>query len=491
MQDQNRDSQQAPSPRRKAGQRGFDAIFAFIARSLQQIATFIITILAAGFLLPAEYGIYTLAVVFITLIQTLTYTGFYQFIITSKKDDAAILATSFWMITGLSLLASLVLALCARPIAWMYDAPELEPVIYYMAAIQPVSSAGAWSSAVLLRRQRVRLHFGIMFLQNIASLIGGVALLWWWQSLYALVAFRYIRVLSGTFLYTAFMPERPALTFDRVLAQEATAFSGGLYGSRLLGFLARYGADLILGLMFSTAESGLYRFGNRVATGATDIVAQPMRSFALTQFGAANRADQDLAPVLERFAGTTMLLIGGVAVVIAVFAQDVVANFFNPAYGAAIVVTYALAARAFAAIGAELLEPVLSARHRTGVLMTYNLIWTMLTVGAVFAAAPFGLEALAWVQAGVALASTLAALVVIRRQGQTAIKGALRVMAISVALVASYAVVLWFAWGWLRPVIAHPGLALTAGLAMAAVLGLAMLAAGYKLRVFFLRAFSG
>lgn len=45
---------------RKSGKRGLLAVFAFTARSLQQASTLVITLLAAHFLLPAEYGIYSL-----------------------------------------------------------------------------------------------------------------------------------------------------------------------------------------------------------------------------------------------------------------------------------------------------------------------------------------------------------------------------------------------------------------------------------------------
>lgn len=475
---------------RKAGRRGFNAIFAFVARSLQQLSTFIITILAAGFMLPAEYGIYSLAVVFITLIQTLTFTGYYQFVITSRADDRLVLGTAFWLITGLSVLGSLMLIALAGPIARVYGAPELQPVLIWMAAVQPISSAGAWSSAVLLRRGRMRLHFGIMFLQNMAALIGGVALLWLWQSLYALVAFRYVRVLSGALLYGLFMSDRPGFVYDRALARQATAFSGGLYGTRFLNFLSRYGADLLLGLMFTTAEAGLYRFGNRVATGATDVVAQPMQSFALTQFGAANRKERDFAPLLARFVGTTLIVIGGVAATVAVLVGRVSASFFDPAYTGALLVTYALAIRAILQTGTMLAEPVLAARHKTGVLMRYNLLWTVVTVVSVFAVAPFGLEALAWSQAAVALMATVAAMLLMRRFGVDT-RPAWRAFAVATGLIAGYAAVLWAAWDLLSPAIVNPYAAIGAGLFVALLLGLATMALGNRLRVFSLGVFSG
>ncbi|MBY6005206.1 oligosaccharide flippase family protein [Salipiger bermudensis] len=487
-------NQDLPEKSRKLGngraRRGGMAIFAFVARSLQQIATFVITLLAARFLLPAEYGVYSLAIVFITLIQTLTYTGFYHFVVTSKQEDDVVLSTSFWMITGLATIAAGALALAAWPIAWAFDAPDLGPVLLLLAAVQPVAGAGAWFSAALLRRGAVNLHFTIMFVQNLAALVGGAVLLGLWQSLYALVAFRYLRVLTGAVLYLVLARDRPSRIFDREMARKATGFSGGLYGARFLNFLSRYAGDLLLGLMFSTAEAGLYRFGNRVAGGAVDVILQPMRSFALTQFGAAGRKGKDLAHPLERFTGTIVVLTGGVASVVVVFAPAVVADFFNPAYLAAIGVTYAMALRSVLSIGNLLLEPALAAKDRTGRVMMFNLVWTVLTILAVFVFSSFGLAALAWSQAAVMGMTTVSAFWLLRREG-IRVGRAVRALGVSLGLVVLYAAALNELWLLLQAAIESDVLALCLGLGVATLLGCVALVLAWKLKVFTLGAFSG
>ena len=217
----------------KAGRQGAKALFAFTARSLQQASTLLVTLLAARILPPAQYGIYSLGIVFIVLVQTMTYTGFYQFILTTKDDDKAVLSTCFWMIVGLVSLASLGLALAAFPLEWIFQAKPLGTVLLLLALIQPLASIGAWSSAAMLRRGEIMRNFTVMFAQNLVALVGGVLLLWFWHSIYALVAFRYLRVMTGAVLYAALGRDRPQLLFRKDLARKATAFSGGLYGSRM------------------------------------------------------------------------------------------------------------------------------------------------------------------------------------------------------------------------------------------------------------------
>lgn len=480
-----------PEGGRQAARRGTLAAVAFGARALQQIATLAMTLLAARFLLPSEYGIYTLSVVFITLIQTLTYTGFFHFVLTTRDPGGTLLDTTFWLIVGLGTAGAGLLALLSEAIAALYRAPEMAMALVLLAAIQPVAAATAWASAVLMREQRMRLHFSILIAQNTVALVGGIALLVAWKSVFALVAFRYLRVLSGAVLYAVALRRRPRLRFDLPLARQATLYSAGLYGSRLLTFLSSYGADLVLGMMFSTAEAGLYRFGNRIATGAIDIVAQPLRSFALAQFGAAGRSGAAFGPVLERFAGVTVFATGCVVAVILVFSEAVVLNYFQPAYAEGLVVTYALAAFGFLSIGNLMVEPVLAARHRTGAIMLHHAAWSAVAVTAVLAAAPFGLGALAWSLAAVAAAASAGGLIVIRRLGTTPVSGALAAAGRATAMAALFGTATWLAWEVVRGQLGPYDTGLVAGLGLTTLLAIPAIGLAIRARAFDLRAFSG
>lgn len=475
-------------PRR--GRRLADAALAFTARAMGQVATLLVTLLAARFLAPAEYGLYTLAIVFVLLLQAMTYAGVYQYIVVAKGPDEPLLSTTFWMIAGIAVAGAAVLALGAAPLAWAFDAPELGPILLWLAVVQPLTAVAAWTSALLMRRESMRLFFLILLVENVIFLAAGVALTWAWRSVYALVAVQYVRVVLSALIYGAMAPRWPRLAFDRALARQALGFSGGLYGARALSVLTQYGADLLLGLAYSTAEAGLYRFGNRLATGATDVVVQPMRSMALARFGAAGREDQDLGPLLARFAGTTLLLVGGTAATIAVLARDVVTLLFDPAYLAALAVTYALALRAVAGVGMLLMDAALTARGRTGMVMRFSTVLALASLAAVLATSSLGLGAVAWAQAAVALAASLAALWTLGQVGGLPLGGALRASGTALALVAGFTAALILARAVLGGSIDDEATALAATLMAAVLLGALTLLIGRRLGSFHLHILS-
>ncbi|MPS68635.1 MAG: polysaccharide biosynthesis protein [Novosphingobium sp.] len=472
--------------------RGGFALFAFSARALEQVSTLVITLLAARFLEPADFGVFSLANVFVILVQTLTYTGIFQFVLVAKAEDSLVVSTCFWLILALVGAASLFLAAIAFPLEWLFGAKELGLVLLLLAMAQPVASIVAWSSATLLRRQAVALNFKFVFVENLVALISGAILLWYWHSLYALVAARYVRILFGAVLFVVAGRTWPMFKFSMALARKATVFSSHLYGSRFLAFLARYAGDVMLGLFHSPADVGLYRFGNRIATGATDILTQPMSNFAATQFGNSARQEQDLAGPLARFSGTVALLTGMAGAVIIVFGRDIVSAFFQPSYLAALVVTYAMSLRGVAGAGQLLVEPAFAALDRTHWVMMFNLIAAALSVAAILIATPFGIAALAWSQAFVVLITTIWGFHLIRWKGHVRVGLAVRNFIAAGALALAYFLMLYALrhCGFLI-MSAPPITTLVIGLLASAMLGLVFLAMAYRLRIFSLEVFSG
>lgn len=474
----------------KTARRSGTAALSMLGLASQQLSAFAITLLAAGFLAPAEYGVYTLAIVFVELILAFTYTGFYHFIVTSDEDEGAVLPTMFWMMQAVGVAGGAGLVLAAPLLAGLFRSPGLEPVLQLLGLIQPFTSAMAWASAVLIRRQKMRRHFTIMLIQNTLALAGGAVVLVVWQSLFALVLYRYLRVGLGVLLYLLMTPDRPALRFSRRLAAAALRYASGLYGSRLLAFGSNFGTDLLLAYFFSTAESGLYRFANRLAAAVIDIVAQPLRSFALNQFGAAARSGGSLEPVLQRFCGVMVLLMGGFSAMILIYGADIISALFQPSYLAALGALYALTVRAFANFGTSLVEPVFAACNKTHVAMYHNLLWTCVMVAVIFLGSRHGMEMLAIGQAAVAIAASAAALLLFAWQGRIGVRGALRNALVSLAVIAVFFAAAAALWMGLKAWIGVSGVSLILGPLLSVGLALAAIAAAVRLGSFDPRVFA-
>ena len=466
--------------------------YALLARSMQQVSALVMTLLAARFLLPEEYGVYALGIVVLLSIQTLAYTGFYNFVIVSAEPEDEVLSTSFWLILGLSTAAAVIASLAAYPIEYLFDAPNLGLVIILLVAGQPLAGYTAWASAVLVRRQQVTRNFHLTFAQNIISMVLGVTALVIWQSIFALVIFRWLRVLTGFFLFYFFAIKFPGFSVKKTLIKQASRFASGLYATKALGLLSQYSSTVLVGLYFSTAEVGLFRFGSRMAFGATDAVVQPVSIFAVSQFGAEARNERKFQRVLVRFAGTMTLVSGMVGVGIIVFAEQGISLMFKEEYLAALIITYAVALRSCVGIGKWLLEPTFAALGKTGIIVSFNFFSMLGSLAAVFITAPMGIEVMAWTATGLTVLNTGAAFAIIRLKGGVPVAGSVRCYLIALGLVGAYGLTLWQMNVHLVPLFGWaPMWSLIAGIAIAAVIGIGLMYLASRLRVFTLQVFSG
>ncbi len=404
------------------------------------------TVLAARYLLPAEYGTYMLAVVFAELALVFAYSGFFHYLITSPQDDAATQTTLFWIILGIGVITGTVLLLAATPLARLFSAPDLAPTLVVFAILQPFAAMVSWATGCLKRAQRMRRYFWVLLLSNLMALVLGAWALVVFQSLLALIAYRVTRLTLALILFLPAAAHRPQLRFDWDIYREAFADARSLYGARLAGFFAAYGTDLLLAFFFTTTESGLYRFANRLAQAAIDIAALPIKSLALQGFGQAARTGGVTASLCAEYLSTSAFFMAGIAITQIVLGAAAILALFPPDYSGAIGAFYALSLRHAALFGYHLLEPAMAAIRQSTRALRYYTLWAVLLVLVTLILAPFGLVVLAFGQALVAIVSTGDALRVMQQQSILCVKDLLPQLTRLAGGLAFYTVVLGLFW---------------------------------------------
>ena len=95
------------------------------------------TVLTARYLMPAEFGIYMLAVVFAELGLVFSYSGFFHYLINSSRPDKQVSCTLFWIHLGIGTATGMILFIAAHPLAWVFKSADLAPVILVFACLQP------------------------------------------------------------------------------------------------------------------------------------------------------------------------------------------------------------------------------------------------------------------------------------------------------------------------------------------------------------------
>lgn len=441
-----------------------------------QAASLFMMLAAAAVLGPADYGVYALALVWVEAVVVLTHTGYAQFTVVTPFEEGSqrALSTLFWIFLALGILGGALLFCAAPLLARVFDSPPLAQMLGSLAVLQPGAAVMAWAGAVMLRSGRMTRYFAGQAAINLSALVVGLVALALWQSLFALLVYRAARVAIGLGVLLPLAGLRPAFWPDSALARRATRFSLGLYAGRGVQFLSQFGGDLALAYLFSTAESGLYRFANRLAGATLDLAGQPIRTLALARLGQAARDGQMLNGVFTGMFCTLLVATAGLGALAGLIGPPVITALFPPAYAAAIPVCLILLARGVFTTGTALVDPVFSAGHRTHVSAWYHIGLGAAGLLTVFVAAPMGLVPLALAQTMVAVAGSGVALWVIHHHGGVDTRPALIRVVTCVGLTGPPAAIAWFAltadqltrWHPLTWVALSVALILLAGFAM-------------------------
>lgn len=319
-----------------SGSAGVTALIAMAARASGQAAVVAVTLVATRVLGPADFGVFAIGAALLTLARTMLYTGPFEYLLKAPLDRtgpvaAACLAANLAVALGWIVLLALIGAV--SPV--LFRGPGVGAILFALCPSNLVAALAGWLESLMLRSGRVRRYYGVTIGVEVLSAGGAVALLLAGCGLWALVAQVYIRLLLLVAFYSLQMPRVRLARFDPAETLAVLRWSVSRYGSVVVGFLSNYSGDLMLGMVFSPAASGLYRVANRIVTALADMFNQPAGLLMTTSLAAARARG-------ERGGGTwpgLLLPFAAIAwpalAVLAILADAVAPVVLGPAWAAA------------------------------------------------------------------------------------------------------------------------------------------------------------
>lgn len=382
----------------KANQLGgvFTALTGIAARGGGQVILLVVTLVAARFLSPTDFGVFALASVGVTLVRTLLYSGAFEYQLKTEDRDAA--STECLLVNlALSIAVSLILIGLSFFSKAVFGVATVGALILAMAPSNLLAAVTAWQESQVLRAGRLRGYYLVTTIGEVCSAGVAIALLMGHQGLYALVSQLYVR--AAVLLVGYLILKRTTFSehFSVRRLNKIVRWSISRYGAVLLSFVTTYGADVLLGIFLSPAASGLYRASSRIVGAVTDMFAQPTRILAATLFSARAAVGESSADLWPRIV-TSATFIGWSALAgLAVVAPTAVPIVLGPQWTAAApIVTILCLARAFNMLDA-VTNPLLVTQNRQKTLLAMQTGTSIVLIAGLFAFAHYGTASAAWV----------------------------------------------------------------------------------------------
>ena len=252
--------------------------WAFALRIVDRLFGLARTVILARLLAPEDFGLFGIALLALSMLETFSETGFNAAIIQKKGDVKPYLDTAWTVQVIRGFLLAILLLVIAPYVAMFFGEPGAASLVRALALVTVLR--GLVNSGVLYFRKELEFHkeFIYMFSGTLTDL--GVAILAAlilrnaWALIWGLLAGQFVRIVVSYLVH----PYRPRPQLRRDKARELYTFGRWIFASSILVFLLNHGDDIFLGKLLGATALGLYqmayRLSNLPATEITHVISQ-------------------------------------------------------------------------------------------------------------------------------------------------------------------------------------------------------------------------
>lgn len=225
---------------------------------LNQGSRFVISVVLARLLVPADFGLLGMVLVFTGFATMFSDCGFGQSLIQRLEIEERHRSSVFWLSVMIGFVLAAITAGSSPLVARLYGDPRLVPVMELIAISFPLASMSVVQRALLSREMRFR-TLGLLEVVN--TLIIGVAAIalalsgfgvWslvWQQILY------YVVMAVGMWWALGW---RPRLILDLRAVKELFGYSANLTGFSVINYWSRNADNMLVGKYLGSAPLGIY-----------------------------------------------------------------------------------------------------------------------------------------------------------------------------------------------------------------------------------------
>jgi O-antigen/teichoic acid export membrane protein len=291
-----------------------------LAQVTRQGLQFFISVVLARLLVPQDFGLIGMIVVFTGFAELFGEMGFGTALIQHKSPEKRHYSSVFWLNLIIGLLLTVIVMIAAPVVSGFYNEPGLTKLTMLIAINFSINSLGIVPNAILSRSMQFR-SIGLIEMFTVIA-AGGTAIILalmgygvWSLVLHMLVSSSII--VAARWWITGW---RPPFLFDKRAITDLLGFSSNLFGFTFVNYWARNADNLLVGKFFGTTGLGIY---TRAYSTMLLPLSQVTRVLSRVMFPALSRIQDDRQRVkqvylrsLAMIALVTFPMMMGLAVIV-------------------------------------------------------------------------------------------------------------------------------------------------------------------------------
>jgi len=236
-------------------------IWKYFERTGNQLVQFVVQVILARLLLPADFGVIALLMVFINLAQVFVQSGFNTALIQAKNPDDRDFSSVFYLSLGVAGILYIVLFISAPAISAFYKMPDLTRVLRVLSLILFFGAVNSIQNAVVSREFKFKQLFYSSLGAILISGTIGVSLAYAGYGTWALVWQQLSNSLFLCLIMWITVKWRPKLLFSIGRLSRLFSFGWKMLASSLLTTVYKDIRSLVIGKMFTASDLGYYNRG--------------------------------------------------------------------------------------------------------------------------------------------------------------------------------------------------------------------------------------
>jgi O-antigen/teichoic acid export membrane protein len=223
-----------------------------------QSVRFVIGIVLARLLLPEQFGLIAMLMIFMAVAQSFLDSGFGAALIQKREASVTDISTIFYFNIAVGLAASGLLCLIAPWIAAFYNQAILTPLTRALSLVIVINSFGLIQNTILSKQLNFKTQTKVSLIAGVLSGIIGITMAVEGFGVWSLAAQQISGSFFRTFLLWIFNDWRPELIFSFKSLQEMFGFGSRLLASDLLNQVFNNIYLLVIGKLFSARDLGFF-----------------------------------------------------------------------------------------------------------------------------------------------------------------------------------------------------------------------------------------
>lgn len=368
----------------------------FLNLLANQLRNFIVTLILARLLTPADFGLVSMAMVLNSILDFFVDFGFSSAIIRKEQISETETSTGFWLNIIIGGICSLLVFCCAPLFSWFYEMPQLEIVVRVTSWSFLISSFGTLQTALFQRMLNFRMPFKAKLISSIVSGILGIALAIYGFGVWALI----FSNLSGWLLYSILIWSmsswRPQFVFKPKKVSDMISFGWKMTLSTLINRIFRQMDTLIIGKIYSAASLGLFNRAQSLNNLVIDYSFSSIRSVMLPSLSKLQNDDEALRYSVLKLLNVISFLTFLFAGLMYICADDLILLLYGNQWEGAIEIFQILGLFSISMCLPVVFDTVMTVANRMNMYLWSSILRSSLLIFAIPFGIYYGLMAYVW-----------------------------------------------------------------------------------------------